>query len=231
MPGEESNRNYYRDKLSAERLRKVYELATPRIRQYLEAEIEHARSFLEPGMRIIELGCGYGRILRELASGEISTVGIDNSLESLLMARKYVSAVKPMIPICGDASRLPLADKAFDLVLCLQNGISAFQADRKILIGEAYRVIKPNRNILFSSYSEKFWNARLEWFKIQSEAGLLGELDLEKTGDGKIVCRDGFTGTAIKPEELESLTSHLEASVDIYEIDRSSLVCRIQKRG
>ena len=34
--------DYYTEKLSAERLRKVYEVATPRIRQYLEAELNYA---------------------------------------------------------------------------------------------------------------------------------------------------------------------------------------------
>jgi hypothetical protein len=31
---------YYEDKLSAERLRRVYEAATPAVKQYLDAEVD-----------------------------------------------------------------------------------------------------------------------------------------------------------------------------------------------
>jgi len=35
------NKTYYAKKLNAERLRRVYEIAGPRVCQYLQAEIDH----------------------------------------------------------------------------------------------------------------------------------------------------------------------------------------------
>ncbi len=52
--------NYYNDKLSAERLVRVYDIAPPRIRKYLDAEIEHVVKKIRQSDIVLELGCGYG---------------------------------------------------------------------------------------------------------------------------------------------------------------------------
>jgi hypothetical protein len=41
--------SHYAENLAGHRLRRCYELATPRIVQYLRAEIDHVRSRLAPG--------------------------------------------------------------------------------------------------------------------------------------------------------------------------------------
>jgi 2-polyprenyl-6-hydroxyphenyl methylase/3-demethylubiquinone-9 3-methyltransferase len=59
--------NYYDEKLNSQMLFQVYETAIPRISQYLHAEIDYVRSFLTGTESVIELGAGYGRIVRSLA--------------------------------------------------------------------------------------------------------------------------------------------------------------------
>ena len=55
--------DYYSEQLFAERLRKCYEIAPPRARQYLEAEIDHVAGRIRPGESVLELGRGYGHVL------------------------------------------------------------------------------------------------------------------------------------------------------------------------
>jgi len=50
--------DYCAEKLSAARLRRCYELAPPRVRRYLAAEIDQVRSHCGPRTRLLELGCG-----------------------------------------------------------------------------------------------------------------------------------------------------------------------------
>jgi len=95
------------------------------------------------------------------------------------------------------------------------------------LVRESLRVTKPGGTVLFSSYSDRFWEDRLHWFQLQSEAGLLGEIDHEKTGDGVIVCKDGFTATTVEPEEFFSLVEGIDIDTRIVEVDKSSLFCEI----
>jgi ubiquinone/menaquinone biosynthesis C-methylase UbiE len=222
---------YYADKLSAHKLKRCYELAPPRIQQYLDAEIRYVLRKITPGECILELGCGYGRVLSSLIQKTDCVVGIDTSLESLQLAKKLIVPSEKCSLLRMDAAHMAFSNQMFDVVICIQNGISAFHVDPRELIHESIRVTKPHGLVLFSSYSEKIWNDRLLWFQIQSKAGLIGEIDSEKTRDGVIICKDGFTATTVSKEEFCSFTAHLPVKTKISEVDESSLFCEITRNS
>jgi 2-polyprenyl-6-hydroxyphenyl methylase/3-demethylubiquinone-9 3-methyltransferase len=145
---------YYSDKLSAERLRRCYELATPRVRKYLEAEIGFIRQKIHLGDFVLELGCGYGRIIPQLAAQSDLIVGIDTSYSSIIYVIKNTNHCHLLVM---NALNLGFPDQTFDRVSCIQNGLSAFHIDPRILIREAVRVTKPGGSAIFSSYTDQFW--------------------------------------------------------------------------
>ena len=220
--------DYYSDKLSAERLKRVYEIAPPRVKQYFEAEVNHVLQKIHNQDLVLELGCGYGRILSSLAKKAKSVFGIDTSLSSLLLGKELLSHNSNCFFAQMNAVQLSFPNNIFDVVVCMQNGISAFHVNQKKLILESLRVTKSNGIVLFSSYSEKFWNDRLEWFRLQSDAGLLGEINYDKTNNGNIVCKDGFTATTVGIDQFKALTSDIDnVIVNLEEVDDSSLFCEI----
>ena len=62
---------------------------------------------------------------------------------------------------------------------------------------------------------------------MQAKDGLLGEIDEKATGNGKIVCKDGFTATTISENEFRELASAMKMESSITEVDESSLFCEI----
>lgn len=207
-------------------MRRVYDIAPPRVKQYLQAEIDFVLDHVRPGDRVLELGCGYGRVLEFLAEKAGMTVGIDTSHQSLLMARDLMKSMADRCRLVEmDASQLAFRDNVFDVIVCIQNGISAFKVDNTQLFAQAVRVVRPGGKALFSSYLEKFWGPRLEWFKIQAEHGLLGEIDYAASGNGVVVCKDGFRATTVKAHEFASLARNADAGCSITEVDESSLFC------
>jgi 2-polyprenyl-6-hydroxyphenyl methylase/3-demethylubiquinone-9 3-methyltransferase len=103
--------------------------------------------------------------------------------------------------------------------------------NQECLLRESVRAAKPGGIVLFSSYSSKFWAHRLEWFKMQSEAGLIGKIDYDKTKDGVIVCKDGFRATTVSEARFKELASKMnDIDVDIEEVDESCLFCKIRRR-
>jgi len=182
---------------------------------------------IRPNDLVLELGCGYGRILPGLASRARWVVGIDTSNSSLQFARNFIQDALNISLTESDAANLGFREHTFDRVVCIQNGISAFHVDPRILISESLRVTKTGGMILFSTYSARFWRERLRWFQLQSQAGLLGEIDYDRTGDGRIVCKDGFTATTLTQEDFQKLTSGLNANIRIQEVDESSLFCEV----
>ena len=220
-------KDYYSEQLSAERLRQVYDLAPDRVKQYLRSEIRFVMERLKPDDRVLELGCGYGRVLDKLAKKVKPVIGIDTSLDSLCMARKSNLASSFWLAAMN-AVNLGFYDQCFDVIVCIQNGISAFNIDPEDLIREALRVTRPGGRIFFSSYSERFWPERLNWFRIQAKHGLLGEIDEEATGNGIIMCKDGFKATTLGPEDFRVLGSRIGVSVMITEVDKSAIFCEIE---
>ncbi|MFX1534898.1 MAG: class I SAM-dependent methyltransferase [Promethearchaeota archaeon] len=218
---------YYTDKLSAERLKQCYEIAPPRVQQYLDAELSYVLQKTRPGDMVLDLGCGYGRIIPCLAQKAGQVIGIDTSLDNLLLGQQTLQAISSCHLLNMDAVHLAFSDKVFDLVVCIQNGISAFHVDQQALIRESVRVTKLGGKVLFSSYSDKFWEPRIEWFQLQAEAGLLGEIDYEKTCNGVIVCKDGFKATTVTPKQFLSITRELGLKTKIIEVDESSIFCEI----
>ena len=219
--------SYYDDKLAAKRLQQCYKIAPPRVKQYLQAEIDHVLKHVGSDSSIIELGCGYGRVLKALAQHVDQIVGIDTSLGSLVMARNLLGDRDNCHLVQTDAVNTGLADNIFDVVVCIQNGISAFHVDHRELVREVVRITKPGGLAMFSTYIKSFWEHRIKWFKLQAEVGLLGEIDYDASGDGVVVCKDGFRATTVSPEEFTRMTDNLDAEVSIVEIDESSLFCEI----
>ncbi|MBI5711588.1 MAG: class I SAM-dependent methyltransferase [Candidatus Eisenbacteria bacterium] len=219
--------SYYTEKLSAGRLKLCYDLAPPAVQSYLAAEIEHVRRRIPAGSRVLELGCGYGRALKELAPTRGSLVGIDTSMDSLRMARSYLAGATGVVLAAMDAVRLAFARESFDLVFCIQNGVSAFHVDPCALFENAVGVARRGGKVLFSSYAAEFWEDRLAWFRIQAAHGLVGELDERATGNGVIVCRDGFTATTLSPAELRASARGLGSDVVVETVGGSSVFCEI----
>ena len=59
--------NYYDQNLNAQKLYQVYQSKYCGVSQYLEAEISYVKNHLQGTEQILELGAGYGRIMKELA--------------------------------------------------------------------------------------------------------------------------------------------------------------------
>jgi len=218
--------DYYSEKLSAEKLRRVYEIASPRIRQYLDSEIDFVVERIKPGDRVLELGCGYGRVLERLVDRTDRVWGIDTSVTSLLLARTESKGHNYLLAAMN-AVQTAFRQDCFDVTACIQNGISAFKVDPKSLISEAIRITKPGGRVLFSSYADSFWPERLNWFRRQAEFGLLGEIDEAATGNGVIVCKDGFRATTMGPDGFRALCVELDYCPEIIIVDESSVFCEI----
>jgi SAM-dependent methyltransferase len=220
-------RDYYVTTLSGVRLRQCYTLAPPRVRQYLTAELEFVADRLLPDHRVLELGCGYGRVLHRLAERARYTLGIDTSRESLRLARQSI-APGATCDLCQmNAGDLGIRDGQFDVVVCIQNGLAVFGVDPVPVTREAIRVTRPGGRVLFSSYTAGFWEYRLEWFRIQAKHRLVGEIDYARTGNGVIACRDGFRARAVLPEDFQKMAAICQVEYRLTEVDASSLMCEM----
>ena len=89
--------------------------------------------------RLLDLGCGDGRVAAELARAGALVTGVDPSRVALERARRQNPELEFHAP--GADGRLPLADSRFDIVSCLH--VLEHVADTQTLLSEARRVLAP----------------------------------------------------------------------------------------
>ncbi len=220
--------DYYSQSLYGKKLKRVYDIAPPRVREYLEAEIQYTTEEIDGMDLVIELGCGYGRVMKSVSPHVEHVVGVDTSEKTLAFAIEYLSGLSNCYLFQMNAVQLGFQSQVFDAVLCVQNGLSAFRVDSRALIEEALRITRPGGLLLFSSYSPKFWNYRLEWFRLQAEEGLIGEIDEDRTKEGVIVCKDGLRLTFVGEKQFTKLFTCEKTRVSTVEVDESSIFCRVE---
>lgn len=219
--------NYYAGKLHSQKLFQVYDTKIPRVTRYLDAEINFVRSALRGRETVLELGAGYGRIVKALAPHCASITGIDISEDSILLSKEYLKDIPNANMITMDIHKIDIKD-SYDVVLCLQNGLSAMRATRRTIDGMMGLAAHGGR-IFFSSYSPKFWYFRLRWFQEQAAKGVLGEVDLDQSKNGVIVCADGFKATTHSPKDFEEIGIASGYPFQIREIDDSSIFLILHK--
>ena len=219
--------NYYSNLLNSNKLQKCYKIAPGRVKQFLEAEINFVLDKINRNDIVLDLGCGYGRVAIRLLAVAKKVVGIDISKDNIQLAEEFVGNNEQCEFYTMDAIDLKFENNTFDKVICVQNGISAFKVDPSKLVEESVRVTRKGGTVLFSSYSENFWEDRLKWFQIQAEHKLIGEIDYRLTKNGVIVCKDGFKATTYSGQQFLEIVSNFNVLATIHEIDNSSIFCEI----
>ena len=90
---EEGYRNYYAQNLNSQSLFQVYATKVPRIRQYLDKKIDFIRKRLRGSKNVLEIGAGYGRILKELSSHAKFFFGVDISEETVEFGKEHLKGL------------------------------------------------------------------------------------------------------------------------------------------
>jgi len=79
-------------------------------------EIRGVAAEIKDGAKILDIGCGNGRLLEALKSKKIGYLGLDNSEELIKRARQNYPAYKFIV---GDILNLPEISADFDYIFCL----------------------------------------------------------------------------------------------------------------
>jgi SAM-dependent methyltransferase len=166
-----------------------------------------------PGTRVLEVGCGTGKWLAELAAADCVVAGLDSSSEMLDRARSIVDAELRL----GVAEQLPWEASTFDAVLYV-NALHHF-ADPAEAICEAARVLRPCGKLL--SFGLDPSASRDRWYLYDFFPGALAyDRGRYPTADarGRWLRLAGFTDITVTVGE------HLRASMSLPEADRAGVL-------
>jgi len=134
--------------------KEIYDLLPEEILDYLGDEIEFYKDTVGASDIVLDVGCGTGRIMKELYGLVAEIHGIDINAGSVKCC-KEIPADCPLY--IGTITKTPYRDSCFDTVLLSFNLLGNLNPEKEAAIGEIKRILKPRGNVLFSVYSE---NAR-----------------------------------------------------------------------
>ena len=105
---------------------------------------------LEPGERVLDLGCGAGTdslVAAQMVGSSGHVTGIDMTREMLAKARAAAAAMgrENVQFVEGEAESLPFEDEAFDVVI--SNGVIDLIPDKGAVFSELHRVLRPGGRI------------------------------------------------------------------------------------
>jgi SAM-dependent methyltransferase len=138
VPSSETQSRSFYAKLGAEGLRRR---SSPK---WDAAITKTAAAYLGERERVLDAGCGYGRIAIPLATRGYRVSGLDLSEPLLHSAREATLVQGVRLPLAvGSMTRLPFRDSSFDAVICLWSAYYEVldPADQVRTLAEMWRVL------------------------------------------------------------------------------------------
>ncbi len=168
---------------------------------------------LEPGMRVLDVGCGPGRHAYALAERGIEVVGVD-------VSRRFVGLAVEGAPEGAtfarlDARHLPF-ECEFDAVICLCQGafglMTAESHDETVVAGIA-RALRPGGRLALSAFSAYFVMRHWADAEFDAATGVNHERTEIRDDAGAVVETSLWTG-CYTPRELRLLCRSHRLTVD-----------------
>ncbi len=157
---------------------------------------------LQPGSKVLDLMCGYGRHALALAKKGIEVTAVDN-LEEYINEIKQAAEKEKLLLKAVKADVIQYrTDDVFDLTICMGNSLNFFNADdvTKLLVNIS-SYLKPGGSLLVNSWSiaeiaiknfkEKGWNT-VEDLKFLTNSKFLFRPNRIET-ESTIITPDGET--------------------------------------
>ncbi len=124
-------------------------------RQGFWSDLNFITNYIENDQKILDLGCGNGRLLNILQNKKIEYIGIDNSEKLLIQAQQQYPDFREKF-LKADALNLPFIDDEFDRIISiavLQHIPS--KAYRIKFLEEAFRTLKKEGKLVLTVWLVK----------------------------------------------------------------------------
>ncbi|GAB4352996.1 MAG: malonyl-ACP O-methyltransferase BioC [Gammaproteobacteria bacterium] len=153
---------------------------------------------------LLELGCGTGYCTRALEGRyrKARIWALDIAEAMLVQTRRGSGWFSRTRCLCGDAQRLPVADRSIDLIF--SNLTLQWCDDLAAAFAEFQRVLRPGGAVLFSTFGpDTLRELRAAWAAVDGRSHVNRFLDMHDVGDAML--RAGLSDPVM---DVDRLTQH-----------------------
>jgi len=177
------------------------------IQEFLDEELRFLKNHIQDHRDILEIGCGYGRLIKELAPKARAIAGVDYSHTLLEKARQELRNHHNVALYLQHAEEFMPKSK-FDYVICMDATFGNMPGIEQQVLHNMYDACKSSGEVILSVFSEQARDAQIANYK---RIGLTGITDLGNA----ITTAEGMYSRRFSKKELTELMQvvGLECSV------------------
>ena len=180
------------------------------------------------GLRVLDLGCGIGRLTVPLAREKARVTSFDNSAAMLATCQRHVeeAGLAEFVEYHkGSAASLPFAEASFDVVACV-GVLEHLPPDiRKSAVAEMIRVLKNTGSLVLvvNNSKSRFLN-REERYRMQGqqENGYFVGL-IERDAIETQICEAGFIVRPVGSNLFQGIVKHLGIAFGLLDPDSRAM--------
>ena len=133
-------------------------------RRWFEEERKYLLKHITKNAKVLEVGCGDGRSIKDILDITTNIVGIDHDEKAVADAKNNFKDYKTIRILKAKAENLPFENKEFDFVICMTTFANFADSKQKVL-SEMKRVLKDDGFIIISVFSEDAFEERMKMYK------------------------------------------------------------------
>lgn len=194
----------------------------PEFAEWTKQDIVEIKKFLKKDSIVLDVGCGWGREIKELAPFCEKIVALDNDSREIETAKSYLKNIQNVEFEIQDAKKTSFPDEAFDIIISVGNTFGNLAEDKEKVLQEMKRLIKKDGKILLSVYSKGVNSKRATAYKS------IG-LKIKTIENGKIHFEDGLISEEFSKDELKEIFEKFQLKVRFIDIADIAVLCVVSK--
>ena len=136
-------------------------------RVFMWRDLEFLKDYIGPGDKVLDFGCGNGRLVGFLENDYQELVGVDISQKLIDTAtEKYSNEKTKFFKVDPELSKLPFEDNSFDVIFSIAVFHHLPSKDYRLQMAkELYRVLRPQGKLIVSVWNlwqKRFWRYHLK---------------------------------------------------------------------
>jgi 2-polyprenyl-6-hydroxyphenyl methylase/3-demethylubiquinone-9 3-methyltransferase len=208
----------FSSKYCHDKLTKVF----PEYAQFFEKEIVEVKKLINKNSVILDVGCGFGREIKELSPFCKKIIGIDADPEEIKTAKSYLKDVKNKELYIQNAKKTIFSDESFDVVICLGNTFGNFDNDKSAILEEMKRLTKKNGKIIIGVNNMESIQKKVKAFE---NIGL----KIKKVENKKITLDTGIVSEEFSKNELKNIFEGFQLKAKFMDVNPIGILCIILK--